>query len=60
MSFAQHTERWNERFGRDDYHFGTEPNVFLASQANRLRAGMSALCVADGEGRNSAWLARQA
>ena len=59
MSFPQQTERWNQRFGGDDYHFGTEPNVFLASQAHRLRAGMSALCVADGEGRNSVWLARQ-
>ena len=59
MSFPQQVERWNERFGRDDYHFGTEPNVFLASQAHRLRAGMRALSVADGEGRNSVWLARQ-
>ncbi len=59
MSFSQQTERWNRRFGGDDYHFGTEPNVFLASQGHRLRAGMSALCVADGEGRNSVWLARQ-
>ena len=59
MSFPQQTERWNQRFSGDDYHFGTEPNAFLASQAHRLRAGMSALCVADGEGRNSVWLARQ-
>ena len=59
MSFPQQVERWNERFGRDDYHFGTEPNAFLASQAHRLRAGTSALSVADGEGRNSVWLARQ-
>jgi SAM-dependent methyltransferase len=59
MSFPQQVERWNERFGRDDYHFGTEPNAFLASQAARLRPDMRALCVADGEGRNSVWLARQ-
>jgi 2-polyprenyl-3-methyl-5-hydroxy-6-metoxy-1,4-benzoquinol methylase len=58
MSFPQQTERWNARFGGDDYHFGTEPNAFLASQVHRLRAGMSALSVADGEGRNSVWLAR--
>ena len=58
MSFPQHIERWNARFGGDHFHFGTEPNVFLASQAARLRAGMSALSVADGEGRNSVWLAR--
>ena len=30
-------DRWNERFGSDDYLFGTAPNGFLASQANLLR-----------------------
>ena len=59
MTFTDQTKRWNERFGGDEYHFGTEPNAFLSSQAHRLRAGMSALSVADGEGRNSVWLARQ-
>lgn len=53
------TELWNARFSGDDYLFGTEPNAFLASQAKRLRPGMSALAVADGEGRNGVWLARQ-
>ena len=52
-------ERWNTRFAASDYVFGTEPNAFLAAQAFRLRRGMTALCVADGEGRNSVWLARQ-
>lgn len=52
-------DRWNNRFLGEGYLFGTEPNVFLASQRERLRAGMRALCVADGDGRNSVWLARQ-
>ena len=52
-------ERWNARFAATEYVFGTEPNTFLAAQAFRLRPGASALCVADGEGRNSVWLARQ-
>jgi 2-polyprenyl-3-methyl-5-hydroxy-6-metoxy-1,4-benzoquinol methylase len=52
-------QRWNERFAREGYVFGTAPNVFLASQAHRLRPGMSALSIADGEGRNSVWLAQQ-
>ena len=51
--------RWNERFTEAGYHFGTEPNKFLASQAARLKPGASALCVADGEGRNGVWLAQQ-
>jgi SAM-dependent methyltransferase len=50
---------WDARFDRDDYIFGTAPNVFLAAQRPRLVAGQRALCVADGEGRNSVWLAQQ-
>ena len=48
---------WDARFDRPDYVFGIEPNAFLAAQADRLRPGQKALCVADGEGRNSVWLA---
>jgi SAM-dependent methyltransferase len=57
--FANPRETWDARFNRDDYIFGTAPNVFLASQRPRLKAGQRALCVADGEGRNSVWLAQQ-
>lgn len=52
-------EFWEQRFSATDYVFGTEPNAFLAAQAPRLRGGQSALAVADGEGRNGVWLARQ-
>lgn len=52
-------QRWNQRFGAAGYIFGTAPNAFLASNAHRLRPGQRALCVADGEGRNSVWLAEQ-
>jgi len=48
---------WNERYDRQEYLFGTEPNAFLASCADLLVPGQSALAVADGEGRNSVWLA---
>lgn len=57
--FANPRETWDARFDRDDYIFGTAPNVFLASQRARLSCGQRALCVADGEGRNSVWLAQQ-
>lgn len=50
---------WNQRYGGEQFFYGTEPNVFLASQAHRFRPGQSVLAVADGEGRNGAWLARQ-
>jgi len=50
---------WDERYATEDYIFGTAPNVFLASQAARIRPGMRALSIADGEGRNGVWLAEQ-
>ena len=48
---------WDERYGRDDYLFGTEPAEFLVAQRHLLRPGLSVLAVADGEGRNSVYLA---
>lgn len=51
--------RWNRRYAAEEFVFGTRPNAFLAAQRDRLLPGMRALCVADGEGRNSAWLAKQ-
>jgi SAM-dependent methyltransferase len=50
---------WNTRFSEQSYLFGTAPNAFLSSQRARLRPGMRALAVADGEGRNGVWLATQ-
>lgn len=52
-------ERWNQRFAAAEYVFGTAPNAFLAAHAALLKPGQRALCVADGEGRNSVWLAQQ-
>jgi SAM-dependent methyltransferase len=51
--------RWNERYRAAGYIFGTAPNAFLASKAHLLHPGQTALCIADGEGRNSIWLAGQ-
>ncbi len=50
---------WDERYGNDDYLFGTEPADYLVRQVERLTAGQQALAVADGEGRNSVFLAEQ-
>jgi cyclopropane fatty-acyl-phospholipid synthase-like methyltransferase len=60
MSF-DHEAFWSARYrdAGDDYLFGTAPNKFLASQAEHFSAGMKVLAVADGEGRNSVWLAEQ-
>ncbi|MCB1970656.1 MAG: class I SAM-dependent methyltransferase [Geminicoccaceae bacterium] len=48
---------WNERYGSSDYLFGREPSRFLVRQQARLKPGMRALAVADGEGRNGVWMA---
>lgn len=50
---------WNKRFEHTDYLFGTAPNIYLQSHAERFPKSGNALCVADGEGRNSVWLARR-
>lgn len=53
---------WDTRFKSDDYVFGTAPNAFLARQRDRLMrfpAPARVLSVADGEGRNSVWMAEQ-
>ena len=51
--------RWNERYAGDDHLYGEGPNAFLRANARRMVPGQSALCVADGDGRNSVWLAEQ-
>jgi SAM-dependent methyltransferase len=48
---------WNERFSEEGYLFGTEPAEFLRREAGRLAPGSKVLCLADGEGRNSVYLA---
>ena len=52
---------WSTRYrdAGDDYLFGTEPNHFLAHRSTLLQSGQNALLIADGEGRNSVWLAEQ-
>ncbi len=51
--------RWEARFSVGEYLFGERPNAYLASKAGLLARGSRALSVADGEGRNSVWLAEQ-
>ena len=57
MSQSIHA-RWDERYGAEDYVFGTEPNAFLVAQAGVIPEG-PVLCLAEGEGRNAVWLAEQ-
>ncbi|MFY9835639.1 MAG: class I SAM-dependent methyltransferase [Xanthobacteraceae bacterium] len=52
-------ERWEARFAVPEYAFGKEPNEFLKACKHLLSPSGRALAVADGEGRNGAWLAEQ-
>ena len=49
---------WEERYsGSEDYLFGRAPAQFLVDNPGWVTPGQEVLCVADGEGRNSVWLA---
>jgi 2-polyprenyl-3-methyl-5-hydroxy-6-metoxy-1,4-benzoquinol methylase len=60
MSFTDATQFWNERFDKEEFIFGKEPNEYLTQKtAQYLKPNSSVLCIADGEGRNGVWLAKQ-
>jgi SAM-dependent methyltransferase len=51
---------WDSRYGdSDDFAYGTEPNDFLAAQYTNILPGGNVLCLAEGEGRNAVFLAKQ-
>ena len=56
-----HEAFWSQRYREagDDFLFGTAPNRYLRHNVGALAGGNDVLCVADGEGRNSVWLAEQ-
>ncbi len=58
-SFADPAGTWNRRFADDGFLFGSEPNAWLREHASVWSPGARVLCVADGEGRNSVWLAER-
>jgi SAM-dependent methyltransferase len=59
IGFSDPAGTWNRRFSESGYLFGTEPNGWLHEHADVWHAGQRVLCVADGEGRNSVWLAQR-
>lgn len=48
---------WNERYGDNEYAYGTEPNRFFAESIKNLTPGR-VLFPCDGEGRNSVFAAK--
>ena len=60
MGFTDATQFWNQRFDKQEFIFGKEPNEYLVEQSSHyLKPNSSVLCIADGEGRNGVWLAKQ-
>ncbi len=49
---------WDERYSDEEYAYGKEPNDFLVEAAHHIPKGR-VLCLAEGEGRNAVYLARQ-
>jgi len=49
---------WEERYGAEEYAYGKKPNDFLHQYVSKLPQGR-VLCLAEGEGRNAVYLAKQ-
>ncbi|MBV2235288.1 MAG: class I SAM-dependent methyltransferase [Sterolibacterium sp.] len=61
MLASDHANFWNARYSDagEDYLFGIAPARFVAVHGGLFATGNTVLSVADGEGRNSVWLAQQ-
>lgn len=53
------TNPWDDRYSNPGFLFGTDPARFLVVHAAHLKRGLTALAVADGEGRNSVYMAEK-
>ena len=51
------TERWNERYSKEEFAYGEQPNNYLKEQLEKLPVG-TILFPAEGEGRNAVFAAK--
>lgn len=51
-------EFWNERFAKEEFIYGTEPNFFLKSELDKISKKGKALFPLEGEGRNACYAAK--
>jgi SAM-dependent methyltransferase len=51
------TERWNDRYSKDEFAYGEQPNNYLKEQLEKLKTG-TILFPAEGEGRNAVFAAK--
>jgi hypothetical protein len=52
------TDKWNERYSKEEFAYGTQPNNFLKEKLDKMTPG-SILFPAEGEGRNAVYAATQ-
>ena len=52
-------QMWNNRYAEEGYAYGKEPNSFLKESLSKLPAKGAILFVAEGEGRNAVYAAKQ-
>lgn len=50
-------QMWNERFGKEEYVYGKEPNQFFKQEIDKLSPG-KLLVLGEGEGRNGVYAAK--
>lgn len=51
------TDKWNERYSKDEFAYGIHPNEYLKTQLEKLNVG-TILFPAEGEGRNAVYAAK--
>lgn len=54
---ASWTDRWNDRYSKEEFAYGEQPNNYLKEQLEKLSVG-SILFPAEGEGRNAVYAAK--
>ena len=52
-------EFWNERFEKEEFIYGTEPNAFFKAELDKMTNTGLALFPMEGEGRNSCYAAKK-
>lgn len=50
---------WDQRYSKPGFGYGTKLNDFRVNSASLLHDGSRILCLAEGEGRNAVYLAKQ-
>lgn len=51
--------KWDQRYSEPGFAYGTDPNDFLVQSIDYFPSEGKVLCLADGEGRNSVYLAQR-